>query len=280
MLTSKSKVKIARAISRALLLQRRLVGQGPEARVERSGLRWELDLREGIDLSIYLFGQFEVSTVRAYSKLLKPGDTVVDIGANIGAHTLALASCVSPSGRVLAIEPTEYAYQKLQRLMQNNRPLSDIVKTRQVMLTSQTGSDLEPELYSSWALEEGQGPQHELHLGTSKSTRGAQTFTVDDLLREEGVTRVDLIKLDVDGWEMEVLGGAKKTLSTLKPAIVFEVAPYTLEERGHSAEALLGELSSYGYAFSDLNGKAIHDVNRLLRETPRGAGYNLIAKAR
>src|SRR5687767_10401878 len=126
MLTTKTKMAIAQLLSRTLLLQRRVVGQGPEARVVRSGLRWNLDLREGIDLSIYLVVKFERDTVRAYQRLLKPGDTVIDIGANIGAHTLQLARCVSPGGRVVAIEPTEYAFGKLKTLLENNRPLSDI----------------------------------------------------------------------------------------------------------------------------------------------------------
>jgi FkbM family methyltransferase len=278
MLTTKSKMAIARLLSRGLLLQRRLVGLGPQANVVRSGLRWNLDLREGIDLSIYLFGRFEAATVRAYSSILKPGDTVLDVGANVGAHTLLLARCVAPSGRVIAAEPTEYAYAKLRQLIEDNRPLSDIVSTHQVMFTASSGEGLAPALYSSWSVERGDD-QHALHLGTGKATHGARAVTVDDLLHSEGVQRLDFMKLDVDGWEMEVLRGARQTLSTLKPAIIFELAPYSLEERGHTGRALLDELASHGYRFSELNGTYVADPNRLLERIPHGAGHNLIARA-
>lgn len=279
MLTTKSKMAIARLLSRALLLQRRLLGLGPEARVVRSGLRWNLDLREGIDLSIYLFGRFERTTVRAYQRLLKPGDTVIDIGANIGAHTLQLARCVSPNGRVVAIEPTEYAYGKLTQLLEDNRPLSNIVSSHQAMLTETTDSGLVEQLYSSWSVEGGNEPQHPMHLGTGKATRGARAVALDDLVHELGLKRIDLIKLDVDGWEMEVLRGARATLGKLKPSIVFEVAPYTLEERGYSAEALVDELASHGYRFATLDGEAVPDVKALIARVPHGAGHNLIARS-
>ncbi|HYJ07846.1 MAG TPA: FkbM family methyltransferase, partial [Polyangiaceae bacterium] len=216
MLTTKSKMAIARLVSRGLLLQRRLLGLGPQARVVRSGLCWNLDLREGIDLSIYLFGRFEAATVRAYSRILKPGDIVLDVGANVGAHTLLLAKCVAPSGRVIAAEPTEYAYAKLCQLIEDNRPLSNIVSTHQVMFTANSGEGLAPALYSSWSVEGG-ADQHVLHMGTGKATNGARAVTVDDLLRSEGVQRLDFMKLDVDGWEMEVVRGARQTLSILKP---------------------------------------------------------------
>jgi FkbM family methyltransferase len=278
MLTTKSKMAIARVLSKTLLLQRRLLGLGPEARVTRSGLRWTLDLREGIDLSIYLFGRFEAETVQAYRRLLKHGDIVLDIGANIGAHTLLMAQCVAPSGRIIAIEPTEFAYRKLVRLVEDNRPLSDLVATHQAMLTAQTDSELAPELYSSWSVENGGEAQHALHMGTGKSTRGAKAVALDDLVRAEGLERIDLIKLDVDGWEMGVLHGARATLRRFTPTIVFELAPCTLEERGHSGQELLDELSSHGYKFSTLAGKPVSDLKGLLERIPYGAGHNLIAR--
>ena len=93
---------------------RRLVGGGPELVTSRQGLTWQLDLREGIDLSIYLLGRFEPSTVRCYTRLVNPGDVVLDVGANIGAHTLPLARLVGEAGRVIAFELTRYAFLKLQ----------------------------------------------------------------------------------------------------------------------------------------------------------------------
>jgi hypothetical protein len=69
------------------------------ARVRRDGISWDLDLREGIDLYIYLAGRFEWGLSRILTSLVRPGDTVVDVGANVGAHALPLARAAGAEGR-------------------------------------------------------------------------------------------------------------------------------------------------------------------------------------
>src|SRR6266436_206522 len=116
MLSTHTKVKIARALSRAVRAARSLAGRDSnEVEVFRDGLKWRLDLEQGIDLAIYLLGAFERSTVNAYRKIVQPGDTVLDIGANVGAHTLHLARLVGNNGTVIAYEPTAYAVRKLRQ---------------------------------------------------------------------------------------------------------------------------------------------------------------------
>src|SRR5262245_34452280 len=111
-LTTRTKVAIARLAYSAISAVRRRVGLDHSVRVVRDGACWELDLREGIDLAIYL-GLFEAGTSRALRRLVRPGAVVLDVGANIGAHTLRLAKLVGESGRVIAFEPTVYAHTKL-----------------------------------------------------------------------------------------------------------------------------------------------------------------------
>jgi hypothetical protein len=78
-------------LNHALRLIRRLGGRGMTTVCRRRGVRWELDLDEGIDLSIYLFGAYELRSLRAYAPLIRPGATVFDISAHIGARTLHFA---------------------------------------------------------------------------------------------------------------------------------------------------------------------------------------------
>src|SRR5260370_23083912 len=115
MLTTKTKVSLAALAYKVVAMGRSAVGKDHRATVRRGGLRWSLDLNEGIDFSIYLLGAFERSTVSTLRKLVKPGDTVFDIGANIGAHTLGLARSVGARGHVLAFEPAAFAFPKLKR---------------------------------------------------------------------------------------------------------------------------------------------------------------------
>ena len=78
-------------------LARGWFGKGDLVEIRRGGYNWALDLHEGIDFSIFLLGGFEPRTLRLYRKLLgrQEGEIVLDIGANIGAHTLPLAKLVA-----------------------------------------------------------------------------------------------------------------------------------------------------------------------------------------
>ena len=82
---------------------------------KRDGIKWSLDLNEGIDLSIFLFGTSE-KKIRNLKYLFKSDSklTIIDIGANIGSISLPLAKIFNKS-KIFAIEPTNYAFKKLNR---------------------------------------------------------------------------------------------------------------------------------------------------------------------
>ncbi len=260
---------------------RRLFRKGSIARVRRSGVEWELDLREGIDFSIWLLGSFEPDTVRCYKQIVKSGEVVLDIGANIGAHTLILAQAVGENGKVYAFEPTDYAFAKLSRNRGLNPELATRIYTMQYMLVDHDAVDTPtPKLYSSWPLESGAG-LHELHQGRLMTTDDAKAITLDSIVFSMlNLERVDLIKLDIDGFECVMLRGAGAVLSKWKPVIVMELAPYALEEQGGSIRKLLDILKSYDYELFDLSSgfPIAMDPDALQERIPSGASLNVIAR--
>jgi FkbM family methyltransferase len=276
MLSTRTKVSIARKMFFAINLARRAVGSGPEAIVTRDEVRWRLDLREGIDLALYL-GVYERSTTRALRRLVRPGAIVLDIGANIGAHTLPLARLVGPAGRVHAFEPTVFAHAKLLANLALNPELAARVSLHQVMLTD--GGPVAPEVYSSWPLTTKEHI-HEGHQGRLESTSGARALRLDDHLAEIGVSRVDFVKLDVDGYECDVLGGATRTLAESKPIIIFELAPYVLAEHGHTIEKLLGQIVGAGYRLEDeTTARPLpHEPHAVEALIESGGGMNVVAR--
>src|SRR6202008_4652242 len=136
MLTTKTKEALASFAYRCTAGARAIVGKDNSVIVNRGGVRWSLDLAEGIDFSIYLLGAFEPSTAATIQKLVKPGDVALDIGANIGAHTLGLARSVGPQGRVFAFEPTDFAFQKLLQNLSLNADLQARTSPRQLLLSA------------------------------------------------------------------------------------------------------------------------------------------------
>jgi len=251
---TRDKIRLAALAYRGLRLARRAVGRGDEAEVTRHGIRWLLDLSEGIDLSIYLLGRFEPRTASAYRRLIRPGQTVLDIGANIGAHALPFAALVGRAGRVIAFEPTDYAYRKLLANLALNPVLAPRIAAEQTRLGASDGDAPADAIYSSWPVD-GRGALHAVHGGAAKTTAGAVQRRLDSYLAEAGVARVDFIKLDVDGYECEVLAGASGTLRRDRPPIGLELAPYALAERGASLGRLLAMLADAGYRLERERGR-------------------------
>lgn len=273
---TKSKILLARIAQAGIVFGRRIAGLGPTVDCRRADANWRLDLNEGIDFSIFLLGSFEQSAMAVYRRLIKNGDVVIDIGANIGSHTLPLAVRVGDAGRVVAIEPTAWAFEKLTLQLSLNPDLSARVTPLQAMLLADSKSSVPEAIPSSWPLATP-AEAHSEHGGVAKSTRGARAITLDELVAELGLARVDFVKLDVDGFELEVLRGAKQTLATFAPTILFEHAPYTLVEKGYEPDEMTRLLLDAGYRFRDLSGAMFDGDGRRLPDVLAGAGINIIA---
>lgn len=125
-LSTRFKIALAKMFAAPIRLTRRMLGASDDVvEVTRRGLRWRLDLNEGIDFSIYLLGEFEPATVRGYEQLIRSDGIVLDIGANIGAHKLPLARAVGERGKVHAFQPTAWANSKLTENLGLNPALQD-----------------------------------------------------------------------------------------------------------------------------------------------------------
>jgi FkbM family methyltransferase len=279
MLTTRQKIVLARTVQAPVVAARTLASLSPVTTVRRRGVTWTLDLREGIDFSIWLLGAFEVATMRAYQRIVRPGDIVLDIGANIGAHTLHLAHAVGADGKVWAVEPTHYAIGKLRANVALNPELAARIACCQAMLVDQADGYQVPSLHASWPLT-GEADLHELHGGRLMSTENARALTLDSFVSEFGIKRVDFVKVDIDGHECSMLRGAHATLTSLRPVILIELSPHQLDETGGSLEELVDLLAAAGYALQSLSSRAPLPMNgALLRSLiSHGASHNAVAR--
>jgi FkbM family methyltransferase len=274
-LATAHKIRIAAVLYRTVSALRAIGGAASDIVVcRRRGLTWQLDLSEGIDLSIYLFGRFERPVQRLIERYVKPGMIALDIGANVGAHALPMTVQVGPAGRVLAVEPTRWAYD---RLVENRRlnPGLEAALTPVHASLGRPGSQ-PAEFYASWNLKE-QSNVHQRHRGALRPADGAAPLTLDGFVADMKLERLDFIKLDVDGAECDVLAGGRDTLARLRPMILFEFSPHVLEERGCDASTLLGLLTEHGYSFQDERGGTSLEPSALVRRTPRYGSINVMA---
>jgi FkbM family methyltransferase len=273
------KIAAARAIYRVVRAGRTILGRADREIVVRSGITYELDLSQGIDFAIYLANIYERQTKLALRRLVAPSSLVLDIGANIGAHTLHLAQLVGANGRVIAFEPTDYAFRKLCRNLELNPALEARVTPCHCFLTERNEDQVPSATYSSWPLAREAG-LHAKHLGREMRTGAAQARSLDSVLSELADRKVALVKIDVDGFECDVLRGATRLLRDARPIFVMEVSPYVLEEHGASLEQLLSFFVPNGYAFYDeRTWKPLPSVAReLQRMVADGAGFNVVAR--
>jgi FkbM family methyltransferase len=284
-ITTKAKLRIARLLSRALVGLRTLLGLSSTVRARRNGLLWELDLNEGVDLAIYL-GLYQRIPEQILKSELMPGASVIDIGANIGAHTLTLVRAVGPKGQVIAVEPTAYAFNKLKKNLELNGISGDRVIAVQCALDSGAGSsNSERKFYSRWPLNAADGDLHAEHMGKYESASGARFAALDkvlDELRSAGKLRgpITFAKLDVDGHELDVLKGAQKLLAEDRPAFLMEVAPHVQDEVPGRFEELVEILHRFGYRFeTGEHGKLLPNSALALRALiPFGASIDAIVR--
>tara|TARA_Y100000590_G_scaffold399203_1_gene482180 strand:+ start:1298 stop:2116 length:819 start_codon:yes stop_codon:yes gene_type:complete len=270
---TKYKILIAKLIFNIISLFR----FNKKTNCKRNSINWSLDLSEAIDLSIYLFGKFEHEIVdSAFELNTEKNNCIIDIGANIGTQTLQFANKFKNS-KIYSIEPTDYAFKKMQNNIKLNSDLSKRIFPIQAYLTKNK-NEMPNHVYSSWKVDSDE-IQHLKHKGIKKSTNHAQSISLDDLILENKIENISFIKLDVDGPELNVLKSGQKILSEKKPPIFMELAPYLYHEFGYKYFDLIKYINFLGYNFFTINPiKKIDNIEKFILKINDGSSKNILLK--
>jgi FkbM family methyltransferase len=220
---------------------------------------WTLrvDLRDDIiGYLLYTTGEYEAHVQRLFAAMELSGATCIDVGANLGLHTLALRDCVGPRGRVIAFEPEPHNFDLLTENLRVNGPSPQVTTHRQAVGAAPGTCRL--------TLHPTNFGDHRVTTATTgnTATNGPEPTTVevpivrlDDTLADLPANAIRLIKIDVQGFEMSVLAGMTRTLDRHPDALLMvEVFPEALRAAGSSGAALvtrLGELGLTGWEFHE-----------------------------
>jgi FkbM family methyltransferase len=201
--------------------------------VKRAGIfgsEFELDMSDFIQRQIYL-GTFEPSETRVVKGFLQPGMTFVDVGANVGYYTALAARLVGAAGRVISFEPSAYAFDRLSAMVSANH-LSH-VNAIHAGLSDEAGI---LKLYLGIG-SDNHTPTMVPHANTSVSE--VPVVRLDDEAGRLGLDRIDLMKIDVEGHEPRVLGGASRLLRERRiRAVLCEFNEHWLRQAGSSPHDL------------------------------------------
>ena len=177
----------------------------------------------------------EVGDVQVLRTLVKPGSSVLDVGANVGFFTRLFAQWVTNGGRVIALEPEAANYDRLQRMVNRNQ-FGGVVDTIQAAVAETSGT-----------LKLAINPIHPADHKLADQGVSVRALTLDDLLAERAWPRVSLIKVDVQGAEERVLRGAATTLAKFHPAVFIEIDDAALRNMNSSAPAVFRLFEGAGY---------------------------------
>lgn len=189
-----------------------------------------------LEWQLWVFGSYEAHVAELFQYLVSPADRCIDVGANIGVHTIRLAKLVGAGGEVIALEPDpELAHRNSGNLLLNH-----LRNVRLVQAAASDRGNRSVRLYRPGSHDPNKGRASLLpHAYLTGSAATVPTVTIDDI--SDGP--VALIKIDVEGHEATVVAGASRTIERYSPSIVFEYAPELLA----SSSSPFGWLRSRGY---------------------------------
>lgn len=236
----------------------------------RAGDVFDADLSSTLEWQLWAFGSYEPQLAELFRHLVRRGDRCVDVGANIGVHTIRLARLVGRNGDVIAVEPDPDVVWRTQR----NIMLNGLANVRVI---SAAASDLagEMRLYRPSPRDTNRGRaslHHHPYLSGVATT--VPVVTIDGICADAPVS---LIKVDVEGHEAAVLRGATGTIARHSPSLVFEYAPELLSD---VSQAPFGWLAERGYAVfriraarHRLTGRARLALHRVQEPHPEGGNF-------
>ncbi len=227
-------------------LARRVVPQLSRAVVPYDGGRSSIhaDLRTPMGLMLYRYGHRDAD-LDLVARLLAPGDVFVDGGANVGLFTLVAADRVGPTGKVVAFEPGRTVRLRLlENVVLNGLSQVEVIP---FALSSAAGQA------SFRVFDAGGAGLNHLSPGENKEEGGGietvALTTLDAMLIPRDLTRLALIKLDLEGAEHHALMGAAAILDERRPDLLLEIEEAHLRRMGTSPKAIADLLSQRGYAF-------------------------------
>ncbi len=203
-----------------------------------------VNTKDLIGWKIFFFGEYERDTNSVLARYVKPGDTVVEAGANMGSESILIGRLVG-AGQVYCFEPNPYTFERLKINIAINELAN--VHAYDYALGEQNGN-ISFNIYPKGFCNPGMSSKY-METADSKKITVVQK-TLDTFVAENNISKVDFIKMDIQGAEMDMLLGAAATIATHKPIIFTEACePYNntrelydkLKQQGYDIHLITGD---------------------------------------
>jgi FkbM family methyltransferase len=196
----------------------------------------------------YINEDYELNSMGVVCRVLCEGDTAIDIGANIGLYSLLMGKLVGKTGRVYSFEPASKSFGILRKHLRLNS-LCSFVEAHQILV----GSEYRVEKFVEDGIKGTNRVGGSQFDGPGAIICDRQTIVLDEFVENCGRTP-KLIKIDVEGFELQVLRGAEKTLKTSRCTVLCEVHPDLWKEIGYCWNDLEEFMEEIDYDIFDVSG--------------------------
>lgn len=249
------------------------LGANPGLGLHKVGDDFTLDMKTGdfIERSIY-YSAYEFEIVQQFRRYVKPGATVLDIGANLGFYTVLSSKLAGPSGKVFAVEANPLMQKRLESTLDINR-VSNV--TILPFAASSEAGEVVIHIPSGGSHGEASLAQQDW---AAKETFAIPAKRLDDVLAGE---RIDFVKIDVEGAEFMALSGTAGLLREHKPTLLVELVPRFLKRLGASPADVIGLLASLGYTrMSKIDQHVVRQVDlQAMQQNPEQVEGNFLFTA-
>lgn len=243
-------------------------GKGRKVYVTNEGIKLELDPIGAMYSGIGFLGTYNQFETVALKRIFSVGDVVIDVGAFIGYYTLLAGKLIGSKGKVFSFEPSPAHFDSLNKNILRNKLRN--IKTFNLSVSNKKGvvSFYEAGSGSSLIKEEA-----ETHIGKKIIPIQSKAVTLNDFVKKEKIKHADFIKIDVEGWDLQVLKGASNLLRGKDaPDVMVEVFDVVLKRGGSSAIEVLAYMKSFGYAVYEFTNNGL----QLLKEEKSAKTLNLL----
>jgi len=219
------------------------------------------------DRSFFDYWGKDVAELRFLWNFLHPGMVFLDVGAHHGLYTVVAAKKLDKQGRVVAFEPSPREYWRLRLHLHLNRLKA--VRAEAYAVSSQNGTKTFYAVREDTTMNSLRRP--EIHGALEEIV--VETISLDQHCRHHEIDRVDLVKIDTEGAEIEVLEGARGILSSCRPFIICEVLDQVTRAWGYDAREIVSWLAHCGYAWFDFHPHGTVTPHTQKRDYPEVKNY-------
>lgn len=267
---------ISKLVVRAKMLQWKVVSTFNKNEIKTFKLPdnslFKYPLNSAIGCCLYR-GSFEEQELSFFMSTLKPGDTVLDVGANAGLYSIIASKIVGEEGHIYAFEPGEVELSLLAENIALNQ--SSNIQVVDKAVGNYVG-EVNLGISDDGAMNSLRVTQHSMQ--NIKQWTSVQITTLDEFIKHSSIAKVDFIKIDVEGAEYLVLEGAKEVLTNNKLTILFESSNVTSAAFEESISDIIQYVQRIGFSVYYLDEHS--NLTQVLETTQDIGGkiYNFIAK--